>query len=523
MKNQNKILIIISLIVLITISVQLYWNYIQYENNKQQVENEIQIALDNAVDNYYTELSKKTVFGTFYEYDKDSINQQEVNLPNETVEAIAFAQPDLSSEDPNSINSVESKKNNEFTSITIQEDTMIMGSSMMDYNLDEISQKIQKSSMNALKDIDSINGRKRKIKSITFYQGQKTIDSVSKLNEEVMKIIVSVKYDSIHFDGLTTKLDQELKRKNIDFDYQLVQKSKLNTSMDSLTNIDRNKFPFMTVSNSALLPSYISLEMHFPNIFWITLKKGLMGISLSLILCAAIVYSMFYLLRIIYKQKQLSEIKNDFISNISHELKTPIATVTSAIEGLQNFNSENNPDKTKKYLDISSQQLIKLKILVDKIMETSVIESKELVLDKESTDLVFLLKSTIEKHKFNTTKNIEFESNQISYMMNIDAFHFENAISNLIENAIKYGGNSIKVQFYNSNKETTILVIDNGNGIPYSHKKQIFDKFYRVPTQNKHNIKGYGIGLYYSKNIIEKHNGTIDLESNNPTTFIIRL
>ena len=263
--------------------------------------------------------------------------------------------------------------------------------------------------------------------------------------------------------------------------------------------------------------------MHYPNIFWLTLKKGTTGILLSLVLSGAVIFSLFYLLHIIRKQKQLSEIKNDFISNITHELKTPIATVTSAVEGLRNFNEDNNSDKSQKYLDVSAEQLEKLKILVEKIMETSVLESKDLILEKENTDLIQLIKNTIEKHKINTQKTIDFNSNTNEFIRKTDVFHFENAVSNLIENAIKYGGNEINIHFNSSEKETVIEVSDNGNGIPPAHQKSVFDKFYRIPTKNKHNIKGFGIGLYYTKNIIEKHNGTIELKSDKNTTFRIVL
>src|SRR5690606_12405790 len=133
-----------------------------------------------------------------------------------------------------------------------------------------------------------------------------------------------------------------------------------NINIDSLKSKKNTDFPFVVTSNSALLPNKTTLEMHYPNIFWITLKKGTTGILLSLILSDAVIFSLFYLLHIIRKQKQLSEIKNDFISNITHELKTPIATVTSAVEGIQKFNQENNPDKTQKYLEVSAQQLDKL-------------------------------------------------------------------------------------------------------------------------------------------------------------------
>ncbi len=523
MKNQNKIVFFVGIIVLLTIAIQFYWNYVQYKNNKQQVINEIQISLDNAVDNYYTELSKKTVFGAFYEYEtSDSVHQLH-QVGHREFEAVSVHRDSLNKINPKDIKAIEVKSNFEIKNVSISEDTILQERPKLDKRLDEISNNIREKSLKSLGEIDSLDGKRRRVKSITFHQGQKAIDSIDRLNDAVTKIVVAVHYDSIPFQELKTKINTELERKKIGFDYFLVQKSKFKSPVDSLGTSDSIRFPFVAVSNSALLPNYSTLEMHYPNIFWITLKKGTTGILLSLILSGAVVFSLFYLLGIIKKQKQLSEIKNDFISNITHELKTPIATVTSAVEGLKNFNQDNNPEKTKKYLDISENQLDKLKILVEKIMETSVLESKDLILKKENTDVIQLIKNTIEKHRINTKKTIVFDSKTNEFMYNTDVFHFENAISNLIENAIKYGGNEINICFNSSEKETVIEVSDNGNGIPKEHQKSIFDKFYRIPTKNKHNIKGFGIGLYYTKNIIEKHNGIIELTSNNPTTFTIRL
>lgn len=523
MKNQNKIVFFVGIIVLLTIAIQFYWNYVQYKNNRQQVENEIQTSLDNAVDNYYTELSKKTVFGTFYQYETSDSVHQINRVGDREFEAVSVHRDSLDKINPKDIKSIDIKRNFKIESVSIKEDTVLYERPKLDKRLDEISNNIRETSLKPLGQIDSLDGKRRMIKSITFQQGQKAIDSMERIDEAVTKIVVSVKFDSIDFTGLKSKIDAELNRKNIGFDYFLVQKNRVKIPLDSLGASDSIKFPFTAVSNSALLPNYSTLEMHYPNIFWLTLKKGTTGILLSLVLSGAVIFSLFYLLHIIRKQKQLSEIKNDFISNITHELKTPIATVTSAVEGLKNFNEDNNPEKTKKYLDVSENQLDKLKILVEKIMETSVLESKDLILEKENTDLVRLIKNTIEKHTINTQKTIVFYSNTNEFIHNTDVFHFENAVSNLIENAIKYGGNEINIRFNSSEKETVIEVSDNGNGIPKEHQKSIFDKFYRIPTKNKHNIKGFGIGLYYTKNIIEKHNGTIELKSNNPTTFLIQL
>lgn len=494
MKNQNRIVFFVGIIVLLTIVIQFYWNYVQYKNNRQQVENEIQISLDNAVDNYYTELSKETMFAYAYESEK---------------------------KDTNALNSL-SEVSSRITSM--RSDTLVKGKPKTGQEIEKLSKHVKERTFKSFLMLDSINDTNQDINSIGIFRGKQQIDSLDFLGDAVIKVVMAVKFDSINFTELKKKIDTELERKNIKFDdYFLVQTSKFEIPMDSLGTSDSIRFPFTAVSNSALLPNYSNLEMHYPNIFWITLKKGTTGILLSLVLSGAVIFSLFYLLHIIRKQKQLSEIKNDFISNITHELKTPIATVTSAVEGLQNFNEDNNPEKSQKYLEVSSQQLEKLKILVEKIMETSVLESKDLILEKENTDLVRLIQNTIEEHKINTLKTIVFDSNTNEFIYNTDVFHFENAISNLIENAIKYGGNKINIRFDTSENKTIIEISDNGNGISATHQKSIFDKFYRIPTKNTHNIKGFGIGLYYTKNIIEKHNGTIELKSDKTTTFRIVL
>lgn len=524
MKNQKRIVFFVGIIVLVTISIQFYWNYIQYKNNKQQIINEIQISLDNAVDDYYTELSKRTVFGAYYSY----------NMQDSVVKNVSY---NLNKDHTNpSVNVVSFVKNNVYgkpikpkdiksfhiTGGSVNEDTILKKRPKLNDALDELSETMHENAFKAVSKIDSLHTNPNNIKSINYFKGKNAVDSMNSIKDAVMKIIVSVKFDSINFNDLKFRIDNELNKKNILFDYSLIQKNQFQ-KIDSLKGTHAYNYPFVATSNSALLPNENSLEMHYPNIFWIALKKGFFGILLSLILSGAVIFMLFYLVLVIRKQKQLSEIKNDFISNITHELKTPIATVTSAVEAMQKFNEDNNPQKTQKYLDISAVQLDKLKVLVDKILETSVLESKDLILEKENTDLVKLVKTSVEKHKISTLKEIRFSSDVLKYEIEVDAFHFENAISNLIENAIKYGGNKVKVSFKKIKNEVVIEISDNGTGISTSHQNLIFDKFYRVPNNNKHNIKGFGIGLYYTKNIIEKHNGTIELIANNPTTFCIRL
>ena len=135
------------------------------------------------------------------------------------------------------------------------------------------------------------------------------------------------------------------------------------------------------------------------------------------------------------------------------------------------------------------------------------------MLRKAATKEVFALKN----------KAIQFEASVEEIIAQVDIFHFENAINNCIDNAIKYGGNEIFVAIKNDESTIEISISDTGTSLSEEHKKQIFDKFYRVPKGNTHDVKGFGIGLYYSKKIIEKHQGTIVLETNGHTTFKIRL
>jgi len=169
--------------------------------------------------------------------------------------------------------------------------------------------------------------------------------------------------------------------------------------------------------------------------------------------------------------------------------------------------------------------LEKLHQMVEKLLETATLDSEQLYLKKESVDAVELIKKIVAKHQLLcASKTIIFQSNSETILMNVDVFHFENVISNLIDNAIKYGGNSIEIQLNTYKKGTEISISDNGEGIEKTHQEKIFEQFYRVPKGNTHDVKGFGIGLYYCKKIIEKHGGTIVVNSSkNHTIFKIQL
>lgn len=345
---------------------------------------------------------------------------------------------------------------------------------------------------------------------------------VKKIKFLTEKTLISIRETNIDFKGLSKYIDLEFKNKKLNFDYALLYKRNGKT-VSKYNNPDNKNFVFSALSKSSYLPPHSELKILFPDIFFKTLKVGLTGILISFLFSLSSILCLFYLLSVIQKQKQLAIIKNDFISNISHELKTPISVVSSALEGIEKFNTDNEPEKTRKYVAISKLHLSKLHQIIEKILETSALESNELHLQRSNTEVIDLIIHIIEKLSIHSEKKILMSSSQQYINIFIDRFHFENVISNLIDNAIKYGGNEIIINIEQNDKSLNIEISDNGNPIEKIHRQKIFDKFYRIPQNNIHNENGFGIGLYYAKNIITKHGGTLELISNAQTTFKISI
>ena len=261
----------------------------------------------------------------------------------------------------------------------------------------------------------------------------------------------------------------------------------------------------------------VTYELNLGNTFGHLLTKMLSPILFSLFLVGVTVLSFVLLYRNLLRQRKLTEIKNEFISNITHELKTPIATVGVAIEALRNFNAINDPQRTKEYLDISQNELQRLSLLVDKVLKLSMFEKKEIELKYELLDLkgvvdevVSSMKLQIGKHHATVSVNSEGDTN-----LQGDRLHLLSVVFNLLDNALKYGNSNTAIKFELKEKgnEVELSVADNGIGISPEYKDRIFEKFFRVPLGNTHNTKGYGLGLSYVSHVVQRHKGKIELES----------
>lgn len=486
-QKYNWILYLISTTIVITIAVQLYWNYNNYLDNKQRVKNDIQSSLDISIEEYYTNLSKSNFFAVF---SADSIktgpNLFDAFMPEkkDTTKAnFKISSIQIMTDDPE-----------EYRQMPAVLDSLIFKDSLISasFSTDHLHQE------GTLK------------QPFQVVRGKRESDSL-KLIKGVQSVVIALSNKGVDFDQLDSIFNIQLDKKGIDayHYFALLERD----SIVGRSGFSSETLPLFSNSKSTYFRPDQSLRVYYNDPTITALKKSSTGILFSLLLSVMVILSLFYLLKIIRKQKELAEIKNDLISNITHEFKTPIATVSTAIEAIENFNVLDDKEKTKKYLSMSSVQLKKLHQMVEKLLETATLDSEKLILKKEPVDLVDLISRIAKKHEILTDKNISFSSNIDHKTQSVDLFHIENSISNLVDNAIKYGGDNIELNINAVLNNTIITVADDGKGIEKNQQERIFDKFYRVPKGNRHDVKGFGIGLYYTKKIVEKHGGTIGLSS----------
>ena len=215
-------------------------------------------------------------------------------------------------------------------------------------------------------------------------------------------------------------------------------------------------------------------------------------------------------------QRQLAEVKNDFINNMTHELKTPLATVAAAVETLERFGLRTDPQKARTYLRIARTELRRLADLVDKVLTIATEEQAHLVLHPEVVRPVELVQTAVRRHQLQAGKPVHFQLEMApDEVIRADRFHLEGAINNLLDNAIKYSTEAVTIQV--SSRRTAggwqLTVQDDGIGIAGRDQAAVFDRFFRVPTGNLHPVKGFGLGLHYVRQVAECHGGHIAVRS----------
>ncbi|WP_026775434.1 sensor histidine kinase KdpD [Polaribacter sp. Hel_I_88] len=525
-KKYSWIFYLIAVTVFTTIGVQFYWNFKNYEENKQRVTNEIQLSLDNAIEEYYATLAKKD-FLTILKPSQDKIDIKfSSEVPFDSLVKNIKKNQTQGIKPKFTINDIKITSDENLSQKQLDSMMYDMKEFATEFNADDSLRKISNKKIDSTllftQFTDAKNGfniSKTGVKTtVKYFKGKKSADSL-KLIKDLKPMFISFFDSSVDYQKIDSLIDEQLKQKGIDIKtsfHHIKNDTLFHQTKDSILNDET----FVVTSKSTYVKDDQNFKLMYNNPNFEAIKRSFGGISLSLLLSLLIISSLFYLLKIINQQKELAIIKNDLISNITHEFKTPIATVSTAIEAIENFNVLDDKEKTKKYLAMSGVQLKKLHQMVEKLLETATLDSEQLLLKKETIDVVEMTERLVHKHQMlANNKELVFSSNLKPIYLHVDVFHFENVISNLIDNAIKYGGNSIEININSILKSTEITIADDGNGIERNQQEKIFDKFYRVPKGNTHDVKGFGIGLYYCKKIIDKHAGNITLNSDKKQTI----
>jgi two-component system phosphate regulon sensor histidine kinase PhoR len=280
------------------------------------------------------------------------------------------------------------------------------------------------------------------------------------------------------------------------------------------------------------LPKYSGYNYYFGVNFPLLTNTiaGEMAIWFFLVGILAISVIFFaYAIFVILKQKKLSELQRDFINNMTHEFKTPIASITIAADVISNPESIKEPSRILTYGSVIKQEVTRLNDQVDKVLQIARIEKSGIQLHLEKLDLYAIINKVIENCLSNQGTKIRIlnELPTEAVFVNADRNHLTNIFYNLLDNAVKYAGESpeIVIRAIRKANKVFVSISDNGPGIARVHQKRVFQKFYRIPTANIHDVKGFGLGLFYVKSICDAHHWNIRLDPNpeKGTNFIIEI
>ncbi len=272
------------------------------------------------------------------------------------------------------------------------------------------------------------------------------------------------------------------------------------------------------------------LYIFFPEKDNHVLRQVWLPISSSLVFIGVIIFCFVYAIQVILRQKALSDIKNDFINNMTHEFKTPLATVSLAVEALQDPDLSSQDKFRTRYLGIIKDENKRLVSQVENVLQAAALDKKDFKLKIEEIDLSELLENTVEHICLQVEKRkgkIRLENHLLDGKIEGDNFHLNHIFNNLLDNANKYSPENpeIEIKVWDDENQVYVSIQDHGIGMNKDSQRKIFDKFYRVPTGNLHDVKGFGLGLSYVKTMLEAHKGDISVQSDpgKGSTFTIKL
>lgn len=388
---------------------------------------------------------------------------------------------------------------------------------------------------------DFFSETKKQKKQITTPDVFKTmIDSVNKvvqikLQRKSKQLETTISRMAYEFDINNKKLQHRLKPQELDkklktelsqagiespHQYAIFSPDSANPVFQSSNFVpgkQKNVFQTLLFPNDIIGKSdYI--EISFPESSPQIILSMIVPLTASVIFTILIVVIFIYTVLVIIRQKKMDEIKSDFINNMTHEFKTPLATISLAGDAILNPEIIHSENRVREFIHIIKEENKRMGRHVEKILEAALIEKHELELNPILLNAHSLIDACVERFTLqalekNAILEKEFHAQACQFLA--DETHFGNALSNLIDNALKYSGNRPRISLRTRNIKNNICIEieDNGPGISKEAQNHIFDKFYRIPTGNIHNVKGFGLGLSYTKAIVERTGGEIKLQS----------
>ncbi|MBN9282965.1 MULTISPECIES: HAMP domain-containing sensor histidine kinase [Flavobacterium] len=515
------LIILMSLSLVGIILVQLFWINTSYKNNEEQFKYHVQQVIGSVAN----KLQQQEYFEFYEKFNKlkDSIGK--VPRQSDLLEYFYVKR------DP---------KTNEqiIYSNTIVLEDYNLNRSFFDKKSDSVSLKSfvakRKTEIYNGNVVDNSSFQKAPMPDVTI-EKEGNLDILDKAQFEIyFKDIVGLKpiQERVSKDKLQLMLRNELNQYGVNTPFEFgIYSNMLATKVKSENfNYDKNSTYSIPVFPDNEGQSKYQLLLSFPqkNKF---LFSSLVGItSLSIIFTLVIIVAYFSALNQLIKQKQISEIKTDFINNMTHEFKTPIATINLALDAIKNPKIIDDKEKVQRYLQMIRDENKRMHAQVENVLRISKLEKRELEISKEPTDVHTIIEDAIE----HVNLIVEDRGGVIKEHLNakrttilLNDVHFTNVMVNILDNAIKYSPEAPIIDVTTENVKDFVLIKikDNGAGMSKVAQKRIFEKFYREHTGDLHNVKGHGLGLAYVKRIIEDHNGQIFVESEKGkgSTFIIKM
>ncbi len=384
--------------------------------------------------------------------------------------------------------------------------------------------------------IDNSDIDKSEVDRSTILSRMSDLSEVERFNIEQVVMLITRKipiHKRVSEEDITRLLTMELAERDMDTRFEFAIYSN-----NLVTNVRSNDFDIESPEQNFSVPLFTDSEgnsdyqlvANFPGEkkYVVSSVIGMGGLSILFTLIIVIAYSSA--LQQLVKQRQISQIKTDFINNMTHEFKTPIATINLALDSIRNPKVSGNPEMLARYMGMIREENKRMHAQVENVLRISKLEKNELDIKKERLklhDLIVDAVTHIELLVEDREGYVKLHLGAVKSSVLANESHFTNVLVNILDNAVKYSSDTPKIDVYTENLKNFILVKikDQGDGMSKQVQKKIFDKFYREHTGDIHNVKGHGLGLSYAKRIVEDHAGQIWVQSEKGkgSTFIIKL